>query len=67
MLGLSDLKKTRVYQDALQEGERNEKLATIARLMGMGLTVAQVAQAVELPIEDVQNIAQQQANETAGE
>ncbi|WP_199315568.1 MULTISPECIES: Rpn family recombination-promoting nuclease/putative transposase [Oscillatoriales] len=61
MFGLSELKQTRVYQEAFQEGEIAAKLATVPRLLGLGLTVEQIAQALELDVEEVSQAAQQQS------
>lgn len=49
MFGLSDLKKTKVYQEAKQEG----KLESVPRLLALGLTVEQVAKALDLSVEQV--------------
>ncbi|MFB2968919.1 Rpn family recombination-promoting nuclease/putative transposase [Aerosakkonema sp. BLCC-F183] len=61
MFGLSELKQTRVYQEAFQEGEIAAKLATIPRLLGLGLSVEQIAQALELDVEEVSQAVQQQS------
>ncbi|MEL4897608.1 Rpn family recombination-promoting nuclease/putative transposase [Crocosphaera sp. Alani8] len=66
MFSLSDLRETKVYQEALeegieqgkQEGELKTKMSTIPRLIALGLTVEQIAQAVDLDIEQVRNIIQ---------
>ena len=50
MLGLSELKQTRFYQDTLLE----MKLETMQRLLPMGLSLEQIAQALDLPLEVVQ-------------
>ncbi len=59
MLGLNDLKNTKVYQEALQEGGHREKLAMAAKLLNLGMTVDQVAEITELEIEQVRQIANQ--------
>ena len=71
MFGLSELKQTRVYQEAFQEGEergkrqgqeegkRQGKLESIPRLLAVGLTVEQIAAALELSVEDVRQATQQ--------
>lgn len=61
MLGISELKQTRVYQEAKQDGQIEEKQATVSRLLTLGLTVEQIAQAVELSVEEVQEIIQQES------
>ncbi len=80
MFSLSDLRETKVYQEALeegieqgiergiergieqgrqegrQEGELTAKISSIPRLVALGLTVEQIAQALELDIEQVRTI-----------
>lgn len=72
MLGLQDLRDTKVYQQALEEGERKgeikgerkgelkAKLETVPRLLALGLTVEQIAQALGLTVEEVRKVASQQ-------
>ncbi len=55
MFGLSDLKQTRVYQEGKEEG----KIEAVPRLLALGLSVEQIAQALELEITQVQQIAKQ--------
>ncbi|NEP01387.1 MAG: Rpn family recombination-promoting nuclease/putative transposase [Symploca sp. SIO2E9] len=65
MLGLSELKQTKVYQEALQEGEQRgeqrgelkAKLEAIPELIELGLSVAQIAGALKLPLEVVKSKA----------
>jgi len=76
MFSLSDLKQTRVYQEALEEGRtegreegrtegreegRTEgrilgKLESIPRLLELGLTVEQIATALDLEVEQVRAV-----------
>jgi predicted transposase/invertase (TIGR01784 family) len=59
MLGLSELKNTRFYQEVLEEGKQEgreegkqeAKRETIPRLLSIGLTVEQIAQVLDLPLE----------------
>jgi predicted transposase/invertase (TIGR01784 family) len=68
MFSLSDLRETRVYQEALEEGieqgiEQGElmaKLRSIPRLVALGLSVEQIAQALELDIERVKEAIAQE-------
>jgi predicted transposase/invertase (TIGR01784 family) len=74
MFGLSDLKQTRVYQQAFaegeregeqkgkQEGERRGKLLAVPAMLAAGLTVEQVAQALSLTVDEVRQAAQQQSS-----
>ncbi|MBE9215900.1 hypothetical protein IQ247_25100 [Plectonema cf. radiosum LEGE 06105] len=52
MFGLSEWKQTRFYQEVREE----TKLETIPRLLKMGLTTQQIAQALELDVEVVQQV-----------
>jgi len=62
MFELSDLKQTRVYQEAKLEG----KLEAIPRLLTLGLSVEQVAEALGLEVEQVRQVAQQQPSNQGG-
>lgn len=65
MFGLSELKQTRFYQEAFQEGveqgiEQSEvrgeikgKLKAVPAMLAAGLTVEQVAEALDLSVEEV--------------
>jgi predicted transposase/invertase (TIGR01784 family) len=66
MFSISDLKHTKVYQEALEEGrlegEREgkregkleAKLETIPRLLALGLSPQQIAEVLDLPLETVE-------------
>ncbi|MGB5960200.1 MAG: Rpn family recombination-promoting nuclease/putative transposase [Coleofasciculaceae cyanobacterium] len=62
MFGVGEFKQTKVYQEAKeegreegrQEGKLEAKLESIPRLLAMGLSVEQVAQALGLAVEVVQ-------------
>ncbi|AFY44993.1 Rpn family recombination-promoting nuclease/putative transposase [Nostoc sp. PCC 7107] len=62
MFGLSELKQTRFYQQAFEEGEqkgRQEgKLLAVPPMLAAGLTIAQIAEALELSVDDVRKAAQ---------
>ena len=64
MFGLSDLKQTRVYQQAFaegeQKGERRGKLLAVPPMLAAGLTVEQIAQALSLTVDEVRQAGQQQ-------
>ncbi len=55
MFGLSDLKQTRVYQEARLEG----KLDSIPRMLQFGLSLEDIAKLLDLSLEVVQQAAQQ--------
>jgi predicted transposase/invertase (TIGR01784 family) len=63
MLGLSELKQTKVYQEALEEGleqgKQQNKLETIPRMVEFGLSEDAIAQLLDLPLEVVQQVVQQ--------
>jgi len=66
MFGLRDLKQTRFYQEAFQEGIQQGKLQGIDQgklqavpaMLAAGLTVEYIAQALNLSIEEVRQAAQ---------
>jgi predicted transposase/invertase (TIGR01784 family) len=68
MFGLSELKQTRFYQEAKEEGkeegievgERKAKLDTVPGLIALGLTGEQIAQVLNLSLEEISQIIQQQ-------
>lgn len=62
MLGLGDIRQTRVYQEALEGGEIRGKLKTVPKLLAAGLTINQIAEALDLSEEDVRQAAQQQSS-----
>ncbi len=53
MFGLSDLKATRVYQQGVEEG----KLQAIPAMLRLGATVEQIAEALQLDVEKVRQVA----------
>ncbi|MFN6470653.1 MAG: Rpn family recombination-promoting nuclease/putative transposase [Nostoc sp. SerVER01] len=62
MLGLSELKQTKVYQEALEEGKQQgkqqSKLEAIPRMIKFGLSLEAIAQLLDLPLEVVQQAAE---------
>jgi predicted transposase/invertase (TIGR01784 family) len=69
MFGLSDLKQTRVYQQAFAEGEEKGKqegieegkLLAVPPMLAAGLTVQQIAQALGLTVDEVRQATQAQS------
>ena len=71
MFTLSDWKQTRFYQEAfeegreegieegIEEGEMAGKLASVPFMLKLGATVEQIAEALNLPLQKVQEVAQQ--------
>ncbi|GBF79155.1 Rpn family recombination-promoting nuclease/putative transposase [Aphanothece sacrum] len=70
MFSLSDLKNTKVYQEALEEGEKigeqkgeqkgriAAKVEAVPQLLALGLSVEQIASALNLTVEQVKKTAQ---------
>ena len=58
MLGLSDLKETKVYQEAKQEGIQEITTKIVPRLQHLGMSVEQIAAAVDMSIDQVQQLIQ---------
>jgi predicted transposase YdaD len=48
MFGLSELKETRYYQEVAAEARVQAKLEVVPRLVPLGLTIEQIAQALQL-------------------
>ncbi|MEC4893669.1 MAG: hypothetical protein SAL07_14845 [Oscillatoria sp. PMC 1051.18] len=57
MFEFSDLKQTRVYQEARAEGREEVMLECVPRLLAFGLSIEQIAQALELNLEKVRQVA----------
>jgi predicted transposase/invertase (TIGR01784 family) len=66
MFNLSDLKKTRVYQEIFEEVQAEAKQrekASILRMFSLGLSTEQIATVLDLPVAEVEaTIAQSQQN-----
>lgn len=56
MFSLDELKQTQYFQDVREEAKLETKLETVPRLLALGLTVEQVAEALKLDIEQVREI-----------
>jgi predicted transposase YdaD len=63
MFGLTEWRQTRFYQEVKEEVQKETKLETTPRLLKMGLSVEQIAEALELKIEVVQQAMKQQSRE----
>ncbi|AFY49563.1 hypothetical protein Nos7524_3783 [Nostoc sp. PCC 7524] len=65
MFSLSDLKQTKIYQEAKQEGRqegaRQEKLRLIPVLRKLGLSLEETAHELSLTVEEVQQELQKQS------
>ena len=56
MLGLSELKQTKVYQEAFAEGKEPTKLKAISNMIRLGLILEIMAQSLELPLDTVKKL-----------
>ncbi|MCU0550412.1 MAG: Rpn family recombination-promoting nuclease/putative transposase [Leptolyngbya sp. Prado105] len=59
MLGLGDLKQTRVYQEAQEEKQDELLKITVPVLLEKGMTVEEIAQLYKQPVEIIQRFASQ--------
>ncbi len=63
MLGLSNLKQTKFYQEVFtegrQEGRYEERKALIQRLLARGTSLEEIAQILDIPVGEVEAIATQ--------
>lgn len=59
MLGLGDLKETRFYQEAKQEARREVQIESVRRMFQMGLSLEQIARALDMPVEEVRKVAEE--------
>ncbi|KYC42809.1 hypothetical protein WA1_11820 [Scytonema hofmannii PCC 7110] len=59
MLNLGSLRKSKVYQEAFEEGMLETKLKTIPKLMKLGWSIEQIAEFLELDVETVRKNTQQ--------
>lgn len=63
MLGLSELKQTRVYQEAEQAGKEEKQAEmleiTVPLLLEKGMTIEEIAQRYNLTVETIQRFAPQ--------
>ncbi|BAY80943.1 hypothetical protein NIES267_04080 [Calothrix parasitica NIES-267] len=64
MFGLSDLKQTRVYQEGVEEGKeegiQQGRIESIPRLLKLGLSIEQIAQGLDLDLEQVRKQVENQ-------
>jgi len=57
MFGLTELKQTKVYQEAKEEGKLEGKLETVPFMLNLGATVEQIAAGLGLDVEVVRSLA----------
>lgn len=58
MLNLDSLKKSKVYQEGVEEGILKNKLETIPKLIKLGLSIEQIAESLDLDVETVRENTQ---------
>ncbi|MGA9380222.1 MAG: Rpn family recombination-promoting nuclease/putative transposase, partial [Phormidium sp.] len=62
----SEFKQSRIYQsikqEGIEEGELRGKLEAVPRFLALGLSVEQIASALDLTVEQVQQAAQNQSS-----
>ena len=63
MLGLSELKQTKVYQEAFAEGKEDAKIEVIPNLIKEGFNSEKIAQLLNLPLDTVKKIAEEKQKE----
>jgi predicted transposase YdaD len=54
MLQIHDIRESRVYQEAKEEGLREERRNTIAKLVAKKMTAGEIAKLLDLDVEQVQ-------------
>jgi predicted transposase/invertase (TIGR01784 family) len=63
MFGLTDWRQTKFYQEVKEEVRQETKLETIPRLLKFGLSIEQIAQALELDVNQVRQAIEKQGKE----
>ena len=62
MLGLGELKQTKFYQEAFEEGKQQWKLEAVPKLLELGLSIEQIAQALNFDVETVKQAGKSQSS-----
>ncbi len=65
MFGLDELKQTRYFREVAEEAKLEGKLESVPRLLQLGLSVEQIATALELDVEVVRQAAQASTADTS--
>ena len=65
MFGLDELKQTRYFREVAEEAKLEGKLEAVPRLLQLGLSVEQIAMALDLEVEVVRQAAQAPAADTS--
>ncbi|MEC4986559.1 MAG: hypothetical protein SAJ37_15550 [Oscillatoria sp. PMC 1068.18] len=64
---LSDIKQSRFYQEAFQEGEKRVKLAVVPAMLSLGASVEDIAEVLAMDVEEVRELAQNQPQSDSGD
>ena len=59
MLGLSDLKRTKFYQEAFAEGKEESNSKSVSNMISLGLNLETIAKYLDLSLDEVQRLAKQ--------
>jgi predicted transposase/invertase (TIGR01784 family) len=60
VLNVNFIRGTKVYQEAAEEGELRAKVKLVPKLLQKGLSIQEIADVLELDIEEVRKIAREQ-------
>lgn len=60
MLNVNFIRGTKVYQEAKEEGRLESQVKLVPKLLQKGLSIQEVADILELDIEEVRKAAQKQ-------
>ncbi|MBD2305658.1 hypothetical protein H6G17_09020 [Chroococcidiopsis sp. FACHB-1243] len=60
MLNVNFIRGTKVYQEAAEEGELKAKVKLVPKLLQKGLSIQEVAEILELDVEEVRKAAREQ-------
>ena len=59
MIDLNQLKHTRFYQEALEQGRQQMKFEMVPRLLERDFSLQEIAEILELDVETVREVARQ--------
>ena len=58
MLGVADIKQTRIYQEAKEEGEMSKAQAIALNMLRQGMSIEQISSLTELSVGEIQALAE---------
>ena len=59
MIDVNQLKNTRFYQEALEQGRQQMKFEMVPRLLERNFSIKEIAEILELDVESVTEVARQ--------